>query len=344
MKRRFLLLGLRVAKRFGLFRLARRLTARDLRILCYHGASVDDEHLFRPGLFITEETFVRRMAHLASEGYPVLTLDAALDSLRNGCLPSGATVITIDDGWYGTYKIMGPVLKRHQFPATLYLASYYITKAVQVFNVALDYILWKGRNCSLDLSRVANGISGTHELASDSARQQAYRVLSDFSKSLSDAQACQQLLHRVCDCLGLDWRVMKLKRLCYFMSADEAGKLLEQGIDLQLHTHRHRSPTASFYQAKIEIDDNRQVVGSISHGRKLKHFCYPSGASSAHQAKWLRELGIDTATTTKGGFNTRRTSPYELRRFLDSERISMLEFEAEMSGFFELFRRCGYSI
>ena len=344
MKRKILLLGLRIARGFGLFSLARKLTARDLRILCYHGAALYDEHQFNPGLFITEETFARRMVYLAREGYPVLSLDAALDGLRNGCLAPGATVITIDDGWYGTYKIMAPILKRFQFPATLYLATYYLTKQVPVFNVALDYILWKGRSHSLDLSQVASGLSGTYELANEGTREKARGVLRHFADSLSDAHARQQLLQKICNGLGFDWRAMQRKRLCYFMNADEAKELLDQRIDLQLHTHRHRSAMKSFDQAKSEIDDNRRVINSISRGRELRHFCYPSGMYTAQQVEWLPQLNIDTATTTKGGFNERKTSPYELRRFLDSERISMLEFEAEMSGFFELIRRCGYSI
>jgi peptidoglycan/xylan/chitin deacetylase (PgdA/CDA1 family) len=46
-------------------------------------------------------------------------------------LPGCATVVTIDDGWYGTYKFMGPILKEHGFQATLYIASYYLNRPLK---------------------------------------------------------------------------------------------------------------------------------------------------------------------------------------------------------------------
>ncbi len=54
-----LMVILKIAKLTGLFAEARRLTARDLRILCCHRATVRDEHHFSPGLFMSKETLER---------------------------------------------------------------------------------------------------------------------------------------------------------------------------------------------------------------------------------------------------------------------------------------------
>src|SRR3546814_16687961 len=94
MKRTVLLVILRVAKLTGLFALARLLTAGDLRILCYHGAALRDEHHFRPGLFMGKETFAARMALLARPGYPVIALAIAVAALPTGHWPRGATTVT----------------------------------------------------------------------------------------------------------------------------------------------------------------------------------------------------------------------------------------------------------
>ena len=67
----------RVSKRLGLFALARRLTAGQLRILCYHGLSIDDEHIYSPGLFMRPEMVRSRLEILVRDGYPVLPLDQA---------------------------------------------------------------------------------------------------------------------------------------------------------------------------------------------------------------------------------------------------------------------------
>src|SRR5690349_9231182 len=178
---------LRTAKILGLFRLARRLTARDLRILCYHGAALDDEHRFRPGLFMTGATFANRMQFLADQHYPVIGLDEALEHLRDGTLPRCAIVITIDDGWYGTYRHMAPVLSRHRFPATLYIASYYLQKQTQVFNVAADFVLWRAGDRRLDLAKISERLHGSYDLADERERDEAARKLNGLAAALDGA-------------------------------------------------------------------------------------------------------------------------------------------------------------
>jgi len=56
----------------------------------------------------------------------------------------------------------------------------------------------------------------------------------------------------------------------------------------------------------------------------------------------LRVTGIQSAVTCEAGLNYTDTNPYRLYRFLDGENITQLEFEAEMSGFLEIFRRLKY--
>src|SRR3546814_284406 len=204
MKRTVLLVILRVAKLTGLFALARLLTAGDLRILCYHGAALRDEHHFRPGLFMGKETFAARMALLARQGYPVIALDIAVAALPTGQWPRGATIVTIDDGWFGTYRQMAPVLRAHGFPALLYIASYYLDKQTQVFNVAASYVLWRAGGRLLDLAEVADGISGRYDLADETQRATAWHRLDEHAETFESAEARQALLRRICAALDID--------------------------------------------------------------------------------------------------------------------------------------------
>ena len=91
------------------------------------------------------------------------------------------------------------------------------------------------------------------------------------------------------------------------------------------------------------MNDNADVLEPIV-GRKLTHFCYPNGNYSARQVEWLHQLGIESATTTRHGFNYPDTPKMLLNRFLDSETISDIEFEAELCGFFETLRKFGIRI
>src|SRR5215203_3424617 len=143
LKRRVGLLALAALRALGGFEVARRLTARRLRILCYHGFSVADEHRFRPGMWIRGDTFERRIAFLKRGGYPVLPLDDALERMAAGTLPAAAVVVTIDDGFAGTLPVAVPVLQRLDAPATLYLTTYYTLHQDPVFDLAVAYLLYK---------------------------------------------------------------------------------------------------------------------------------------------------------------------------------------------------------
>jgi peptidoglycan/xylan/chitin deacetylase (PgdA/CDA1 family) len=330
---------LRTAKLIGLFDLARRMTARDLRILCYHGAALRDEHRFRPSLFISKSTFEARLQYLARQGYPVLSLETALKGLEQGDWPDAATVITIDDGWFGTYQVMAPTLRKYGFPATLYVASYYLEKQTQVFNVATGYALWRARDRTLDLSRISDALMGTYELSATQQRDKACAALNTFAESLKSGEQRQELFRKLCTAIGVDSAEIEQERICAFLRIDEARELERCGIDIQLHTHRHRFPADNYELANNEIDDNRKSLAPLGD-KPRRHFCYPSGEYEEWQLPWLKSFGIESATTVKPGFSRSGSSPYELRRILDREDISLIEFEAEMCGFLELVRRC----
>ena len=109
------LLILRLARLFGLFRIARRLTGKDLRILGYHGIWFLRGH-FGNRLFMSAAEFDSRMKWLSKSPYKVLSLDQAIERISKGTLETQCVVVTIDDGWYGTYRYMLPALSGPLLP------------------------------------------------------------------------------------------------------------------------------------------------------------------------------------------------------------------------------------
>jgi hypothetical protein len=115
------------------------------------------------------------------------------------------------------------------------------------------------------------------------------------------------------------------------MTPAEVAEIARGGIDVQLHTHRHRTPFEEQLFAR-EVRDNRKWLSGVT-GRHATHFCYPSGVYSPEFWPWLRAEGVVSATTCDPGIATPSSERLLLPRFLDSMSVSDLEFEGWLCGF-----------
>jgi peptidoglycan/xylan/chitin deacetylase (PgdA/CDA1 family) len=91
-------------------------------ILCYHrfGSRASK-------LTVTPAAFTAQMEYLQKNGYNVLPL-ARLDEFLAGKapLPRKSVIVTIDDGYKSTFEIAYPILRKHGFPATVFLYSDFV--------------------------------------------------------------------------------------------------------------------------------------------------------------------------------------------------------------------------
>lgn len=332
-------LALLCLKYAGGFWLARRLTAGGLRILCYHGMSLADEHEFRGRLFMQPRTFRARMRCLQRLGYPILPLDAAVQALRDGALPPAAVVLTFDDGWHGAYSEAFPLLRELGYPATLYVATYYSETGTQVFNVTVRYLFWKTRVRQLSLPDVL-AEDARADLTDPEVRERTANRIIRHGNALAHPDERQALLRTLGEALDVDIGALERAGAFRFASIAELAQLADAGIDVQLHTHHHSGAEAALAH---EIIRNRRVLGKATN-TPLTHFCYPGGHYSEAMWPTLEELDIESATTCDAGFNYADTHRYALRRILDEEQLSALEFEAELSGVLELWKRLRSSL
>src|SRR5215472_13688596 len=127
-----------------------------LLILCYHGLSLRDEHLW-DSLFITPELFRHRLETLRAAEASVLPLSEALARLNAGSLPPRSVAITFDDGFCDFLRHGMPLLRSFGFPATLYLTTHYCRYRVPVFNLVASYLLWKCRRPVFEWGHVGLG-------------------------------------------------------------------------------------------------------------------------------------------------------------------------------------------
>jgi peptidoglycan/xylan/chitin deacetylase (PgdA/CDA1 family) len=306
-------------------------------ILCYHGVSLDDEHEWKPKLYVTQGLLERRLRRLKNEGYHILSLERAIRALYAKDLPERSIVVTFDDGGYDFYKCAYPVLSSYGIPSTVYLTSYYCSRNWPVFDQICSYLLWKKRDGVLCFPEVLGGREG-RGLRNAEQRLRVWKELVGYAgrEGLS-AAARNELAAELARRLNVDFAELIRGRIVQLMNPKEVGELASAGVDFQLHTHRHRVPRNRELFER-EIEENRQCIRQMT-GAVPVHFCYPSGVVDPMFVPWLRQLGIASGTTCEAGCASDAQDPLLLPRFQDSSLVSDIEFEGWITGFIPLGKR-----
>ena len=275
---------------------------------------------------------------LLEQGFHVLPLDSAISMMYDRKLPDNSIAITVDDGFKSTLSIFYPVIEKYKFPATIYVTSYYSEKQTPIYRLVVQYMFWKTSAGHLREVHPAWNRNSTvdADLSNPVAKNTVMREIINFGESACNEDARQTILFELGKALHVDYRAIIESNALTLMNKEEIRRLSESGMDIQLHTHRHTFPVDHDVAIK-EIRDNATYLESCVKA-PLVHFCYPSGIWSEDQWPWLESLNIKSATTCHLGFNSDQSSRYALKRYLDREDISEIEFLAEITGFLTIAR------
>ncbi|MBY0611931.1 MAG: polysaccharide deacetylase family protein [Beijerinckiaceae bacterium] len=321
-RKRLKIACLYVAKTFGLFSLVRLATGSGIRILAYHGIWLADDGFAGDAMFMRAATFKARLDCLIALGYPVISLDDAVDALsgRRAIAPA-SVVITMDDGWFGSYAEMMPALLERSMPATLYCDTKHVLVGCPIAHVMASYC----RKLT-PMERIGE------------SEEALYRDATDVSRPIRDRLESAKAF---CRAVGIDPEDYIQRRAFDYMSASELRDAQRYGVSIELHTHNHNLGDLSAGVVTEEIALNRQHLAALLNAdpASFNHFCYPSGVSSADVAEVLDAIGIGSSTTTMTGLAFKGVDLQMLPRFLDGDHVTMIEFEAQMSGFSELVTR-----
>ncbi len=136
------------------------------------------------------------------------------------------------------------------------------------------------------------GLDGRHELGDRAARNRLADGLSRHAEDELPLERRLDFLRDIAGQLDVDIESVLVRRSFHLMTSAQLRELSAGGVDLQLHTHRHRFPPDDRAGCIEEIDRNRRFLEQVT-GAVAAHFCYPSGEFRPHQKAWLRELGVD---------------------------------------------------
>lgn len=328
-----------IARSIGVFSACRLLTRSRLRILCYHGGCIGDEHKYNPKLFSSSSFLAERMQWLKKKGFNIVSLEQATHT--GTARAPLSTTITFDDGWYSTASEMIPVLGRLGIPSTLYLCTSHFNEGWSIPSVTVRYLIWKSGLLSAQLSGLGKGIDGPIDLSTPALRNEAAnRIVQAIDANEPLRSVKHEMLEQVGRCLNIAPNQLALEsRRFEYMNQQELLKLPAQGCSIELHGHIHNYPNGNAEAFKRDLQQCTDTIVAAGLPRP-GHYCYPSGNFDAAASAVLSDMGIRSATTCLPGLvkDANPTQRHYLPRFLDGESISMLEFQAEMSGFTELLR------
>jgi peptidoglycan/xylan/chitin deacetylase (PgdA/CDA1 family) len=302
-----------------------------LAILCYHGIAIDDEHKWDPRLNISPEILESRFRMLRDGRYNVLALGEAVNRLYAGTLPPKSVAITFDDGCYDFYNRAYPLLRKYELPATVYLTTFYCYHPKPVFGMFCYYLMWKGRQ-TFPGGRLMD-LPYEPDLSTEAGRMKAAAdIVGLAEKRCADLAEKDALAEDLARQLGVDYQAVMGKRILQLMRPEEVAQLASEGLDVQLHTHRHRTPRDRGLFMR-EITDNRRSIREITGSDELKrHFCYPNGDIAPEFPAWLKEQDVISATTCKSGLASPDDDPLLLPRIVDTCGLNEHEFESWVSG------------
>ena len=332
---------LSVLKYLGIFKISNFFFRNKLLILAYHGFELHNECEFSYSpLFTKKKTLDRRMAYLKKHNFSVLTLDQAISLQKDGqSFPQNSIVITIDDGWYSTLAIADEIFSKYAFPYTIYVSSYYSGKEIPVLNMVLRYMLWACKKDNIDIGLLnIPSLKGTYAFNTQADKKKMSDIVIKYFNCLHHTEQKHNFIEKVSEIFEIDYQMIKSLRFLDLLTLNEIEYLSDKGVDIQLHTHRHKMPFELIDGIENEIKDNQNCLSPYVKN-SLNHFCYPSGVYNKNCGTILRKIGIDSATTCDNGFVSARTDPYYLPRFLDGESIPQIVFEAELYGVLEIFRQ-----
>jgi len=328
--KRLKLIVLASGQRLGLSRrlLDSRWRQRRLLILCYHGISLVDEHEWDPALFMPATVLRDRFECLRTLDCHLLGLAEALERLRAGTLPPRAVSVTFDDGTYDFLTRAMPLIREYDIPVTLFFATHHSLSNKPIYDLAVDYVLWRAQGQVVRLPEVFTEPVQLDSIGARRAATQALRRHAHARNLTTDEK--DDLLARLAAACAVDMGAIRRQRLLHLMTPAEVTTVSREGIDVQLHTHRHRvyDDKARFRAA---VEDNRQALAAMREGR-ADHFCYPGGMYLPEFVPWLDELGVRSGATCDAGLASQAHSPWLLPRLIDTATLSAVEFRAWVSG------------
>lgn len=257
------------------------------------------------------ERLDRFLSEARRKGFAFVSMDEIVETLASGKKIGKRLALTADDGHLDNFTAALPVLKAHDAPLCVFLATGLMQGETIAWWNCLERLVLSRERLELPDGRV-------YPCGSAAERLEAFRQARWWIQKLS--------LEELNGVLSAFFGVGEAELL-----AESRGNYLpverlpdyssEPLLTLGAHTHWHfacENLTAEAFRANMEM--NLRQLASV--GVRPRHFAYPYGRDPAIAARFapiLREMGFVSAAVTRADVLMRGADPFAIPRLVLSE-------------------------
>lgn len=264
----------------------------------FHGDYILSIYFHRP----SKQEFERCIRWLKKRKFNFLTTDDILQiSENNKPIPSGAVILTVDDGWLSNKECIVEVALHHCVPVTIFVSTQPVEEGVYWWSVIEE--AQKRKLCRIDVEQL--------KLMPNTERM--------------------QIVNSVSDQIKLDREAMTIEDVKQVASS--------RWVTIGAHTVTHPILNqCSTEQVIYEVEESRAKLQEWTNN-PIHYFAYPNGDYSSRETRLLEDSGYKLAFAVRADYLTESAlrNRYELPRFEVVEQVSFAETICRMTGVWEPF-------
>ncbi len=284
----------------GVHRLARPLLGGVGTILTFHRVLPETDSRFQPNrhLQVTPGFLADTIRALRIHDIDIVSLDEAHRRLVQREFSRRFAAITFDDGYRDNFTYAYPILKRHNAPFTVYVASAFADGDGLLWWMAVEESIARSDR----VTATVDGVRRDFDCATLEAKAATWSALYDHLAGETDEERMRGTVREIAAAAGVN-PAAQCRDAC--MTWAELASLAEDRlVTIGAHTMRH--PILSRLQvdqARTEIEGGaRRIAAKL--GVRPMHFAYPVGSSTAatrREFQLAEEAGFKTAVTMRPG-------------------------------------------
>jgi peptidoglycan/xylan/chitin deacetylase (PgdA/CDA1 family) len=297
-----------------------------LLILTYHNlldeAKSGDSQgkLFQLRPSVTKRQFESHLRVL-KKGFRVVSLPEIVGRIRDkGQLEEDYVVITFDDGYESFYRVGFPLLRKYDFPATVFLPTDFVNNLRMFWWDELLQIIFNAvsphKSTSALISIMGKKLSKQFCAAGNVVRHQKkfLESLEAYLRNMEDGKREEKIENlKEIIVAHQDVKSPSLK----ILSWDQIAEMSQNGVSFESHTCSHLNlKFASLQKVEEELSRSKQIIEK-NISRKVVCFAYPyEGDFETHLRvkPILQNLKYECACTCLTGVNQSSFDPFSLSR------------------------------